>query len=108
MKTIHVLRLRGGERPAAGLITPGNETRAALLLRVRAETTFVGRGVAAKGVEERQALTGVVEAAQWKITCTRSEAKIEDAGSTSGSVLVRRADRETVPLTLTALVHDPR
>jgi hypothetical protein len=54
-------------------------------------------------VAESKLLRGVVEGAQWLIRVTPAGATVEDTRSTNGAVLVRKANRDEVPLELVAL-----
>lgn len=102
-----VLSLSNNERPVAYLVSR-KPADSHIALPVGPVVTLVGRAALANYVVERSMLAGVIEGVQWRVTWSPGKVSICDAGSTNGSVLVRRADREQVADTLHELQKDPR
>jgi hypothetical protein len=102
-----LLNLSNNEQPVAYLISP-RPADGPIVLPVGRGVTLVGRAAPANYVVERRSLSGIVEGAQWRISWSPEEVSIRDAGSTNGSVLVRRADRGQVPSALNELQQDHR
>jgi len=98
-QVLRVLQPAGGPPPVACLVT-ASEKKEYLLFSLGKGESLVGRGTASDYVMHRNALAGVLEGAQWRIIWTPLKVTVEDAGSTNGSVLIRKADRATVSLIL--------
>jgi len=101
LATHRVLALRDGSHPVAYLVAATK--RAVFLLPLREGVTLVGRGSGCEYEASRAELAGVVEGAQWKITCIATHALVQDTGSTNGSVLLGRDDRDAASTGLAAL-----
>lgn len=101
LATHRVLALRDGSPPVAYLVAATKKT--VFLLPLREGVTLVGRGSGCEYEASRTELAGVVEGAQWKITCTATHALVQDTGSTNGSVLLGRDDRDAASTGLAAL-----
>lgn len=77
-------------------------------LPLREGLTVVGSGRVAHYTTTPNRLRGIIEGSQWRIVWDSARVTVADDRSTSGSVLVPKKHRATVPLSLLAAQKDPR
>jgi hypothetical protein len=95
---IHIIQGTGSAPVVAALLVPRDSgTLLAILLREGRNLVESGDVFPDFREEERSALRGVLEGAQWRIIIKANSTTVQDIGSTNGAVLVRRSDRSAYP-----------